>query len=113
MDAKIVSWGHTPFGALDQIFEELIKAAAVERRSKWPISTPRRLTASSWAISTAVWSLTHLLHRWFWDRMTAYASPPQSELRTPARLAPPLSIPSAMRSGRDQRETFWSSVRKR
>ena len=30
MDAKIVSWGHTPFGALDQSFEELITAAAAE-----------------------------------------------------------------------------------
>ena len=30
MDAKIVGWGHTPFGALDQSFEELIQAAAAE-----------------------------------------------------------------------------------
>jgi acetyl-CoA C-acetyltransferase len=30
MDAKIVGWGHTPFGALDQSFEELITAAAAE-----------------------------------------------------------------------------------
>lgn len=30
MDAKIVGWGHTQFGALDQSFEELIKAAAAE-----------------------------------------------------------------------------------
>ena len=30
MDAKIVGWGHTQFGALDQSFEELIQAAAAE-----------------------------------------------------------------------------------
>lgn len=30
MDAKIVGWGHTSFGALDQSFEELINAAAAE-----------------------------------------------------------------------------------
>ena len=28
MDAKIAGWDHTPFGALDQSFDELIKAAA-------------------------------------------------------------------------------------
>jgi len=30
MDAKLVVWDHTPFGALDQGFDELIKAAAAE-----------------------------------------------------------------------------------
>ncbi|MVO18614.1 acetyl-CoA acetyltransferase [Parasedimentitalea huanghaiensis] len=34
MDAKIVGWGHTPFGALDMGFEELIQTAAAEAIEK-------------------------------------------------------------------------------
>lgn len=30
MDAKIVGWGHTPFGALEQSLDDMIRSAAVE-----------------------------------------------------------------------------------